>query len=235
MAGNVPLPLQTPFKGTDPFRRLNISSKDCRGKEATTLVFFEFQLPDFSQLLFQQVLESLERRFGDRRKTSFYLTRVEARRLGRTESIAKYVTDIRTLANKRYPMADRIRIEVICIRGLGDQQLSITVGMREPTTLEEARDILEMYQGNEGGGGEPCSWNKNKAESAVTEERLKEFGEQLSNTLTKKVVTHLGHAMHFGGSRGGYRGRGRKMIWTKTSKSHLLLQLWINGSLCAGL
>ena len=44
-----------------------------------------FELPDFSELSFRQLLERLERRFGDRRRESFYLTRLEARRLGRLE------------------------------------------------------------------------------------------------------------------------------------------------------
>ena len=232
VAENVPLPRQSPFEGTGSFEAFKhqfegLSRCTRWGEEEKRLRLLSslkgdaaeyiFQLPDFSELSFQQILDSLERRFGDRRKASFYLTRLEARRLGRTESIAEYVADIRTLANKGYPTADRTTIEAICVRhftrGLGDQQLSITVGMREPTTLEEARDIVEMYQGLKEEEVSPAAGTRirqvNVAESAVTEERLKEFGEQLSNTLSEKVVTQLGHAMHFGGSRGGYRGRGR--------------------------
>ena len=133
------------------------------------------------------------------------------------KSIAEYVADIRTLANKGYPTADRKTIEAICIRhfirGLGDQQLSVTVGMREPTTLEEARDIVEMYKSLKDEEASPAAGTRirqvNMADSPVTEERLKEFGEQLSNTLTEKVITHLGQSLHYGGNRGGYRGRGR--------------------------
>ena len=122
VAGNVPLPRQTPFEGTGSFEAFRhqfegLATCSRWGEEEKRLRLLSslkgdaadyiFQLPDFSELSFQQLLERLERRFGDRRKESFYLTRLEARRLGRLESKAEYVTDIRTLAYKGYPAADR--------------------------------------------------------------------------------------------------------------------------------
>ena len=231
--GNVPLPRQSPYEGTtsfDAFKHQFLGLSKCSrwGEEEKRLRLLSslkgeaaeyiFQLQDFSELSFDQLVESLERRFGDHRKKSYFLSQLETRRLGRTESIAEYVADIRTLATKGYPAADRETIESICIRhfirGLGDQQLSITVGMREPASLEEARDIVEMYRSLRDDDATTTSTQVRKvnscmAESAVTEKRLKEFGEQLSASLTENVITQLSNMPHFRGNRGGFRGRGR--------------------------
>ena len=239
--GNVPLPRQTPYEGTtsfDAFKHQFLGLSKCSrwGEEEKRLRLlsslkgdaaeYVFQLQDFSELSFEELIDSLERRFGDHRKTSYFLSRLEARRLGRTESIAEYVADIRTLATKGYPTADRETIEAICIRhfirGLGDQQLSITVGMREPASLEEARDIVEMYRSLREDEATPAGTRVrqiNVSDSVITEERLREFGEQLSTAVTGNVIAHLGNMAQF--TRGSYRGRGRGRGYRPRNTEHI--------------
>ena len=65
------------------------------------------------------------------------------------EKLADYVADIKRLVIKGYPTADAQTREKINVRhflkGLPDQQTAVSVGMREPATIDEARQILEMY------------------------------------------------------------------------------------------
>ena len=65
------------------------------------------------------------------------------------EKIADYVADIKRLVIIGYPTADAQPREKINVwhflQGLPDQQMAVVVGMWEPATIDEARQILEMY------------------------------------------------------------------------------------------
>ena len=65
------------------------------------------------------------------------------------ESLTEYTADIRRLVVKGYPTADEQTRETIALRhfvkGLNDHQMVLSVGMRDPKTIEEARTAAEMY------------------------------------------------------------------------------------------
>ncbi len=62
----------------------------------------------------------------------------------------EYVTDIRYLVRNSYPTADAVTLDTIGLRhflkGIGDQQMVLAVGMKNPQSIEEACEILEMYK-----------------------------------------------------------------------------------------
>lgn len=96
-----------------------------------------------------QLERALEDRFGEKRSPNAYLAALEQRKLGVKESLAEYGSDVKRLVLKGYPTADVITRESIGLRhfikGLGDQQMTIAVGMRSPTTIEDATEALETY------------------------------------------------------------------------------------------
>ena len=65
------------------------------------------------------------------------------------EKLADYVADIKRLVIKGYPTVDAQTREKINVRhflkGLPEQQTGVSVDMREPATIVEARQIREMY------------------------------------------------------------------------------------------
>ena len=148
---------------------------------------------------------ALEERFGEKRSPNAFLAALEQRKLGVRESLAEYGSDIKRLVLKGYPTADVITRESIglrhFIRGLGDQQMTIAVGMRNPTTIEDATEALETYLTLRDEVGKPQtrvraiqhvtfddnttnigSANKEGKESYVTESQFKE----LMATLDKR-------------------------------------------------
>ena len=64
------------------------------------------------------------------------------------EKLADYVANIKRLVIKGYSTAnaqtrDKINVRHF-LKGPPDQQMDVAVGMREPATTDEARQILEM-------------------------------------------------------------------------------------------
>ena len=109
----------------------------------------------FNQLS-QQTLQSyealkyaLEVRFKERRTASSYLNELEGRKYQAKEKLSEYAADIRRLVIKGYPTANEETRETISVRyflkGLADQQMAVTVGMKEPKTVNEAREMVETY------------------------------------------------------------------------------------------
>ncbi|KAJ8022357.1 hypothetical protein HOLleu_37231 [Holothuria leucospilota] len=96
-------------------------------------------------------MKSLDGRFGDRLSPSAYLAQLENRKLGNKEVLGEYAAELRKLVLKGYPTADSRTRDVKAlrhfIRGLGDQQMTMTVGMKEHQTLEDALVGVEIYQG----------------------------------------------------------------------------------------
>ncbi|XP_063968248.1 paraneoplastic antigen Ma3-like [Lytechinus pictus] len=236
----IPLPRQNSFDGTssllafkNQFETLAFSSgwnsEEKRIRLASALqgeaAEYIFELPSFNELTYDELMTSLLRRFGDRRRAASYLAKLESRKLERTESIAEYVADIRTLTNKGYPRADAVTRESIAIRhfvkGLNDQHLTITVGMKEPASLEEAMDIVEMYRSlkEEEMSSTGSRIRQVTASSPVTEERLNAFGEKLTSELSQKVselanvlsniCTDIQGRQYGAHTRGRGRSRGR--------------------------
>lgn len=92
---------------------------------------------------------ALDARFAEKRTTASYLASLEARKLQTKDKLSEYVADIKKLVIKGYPTADQQTRDTIGLRyflkGLPDPQMAIAVGMKDPTTLDEARTILDTY------------------------------------------------------------------------------------------
>ena len=162
---DVPLPGQMLFDGKGPYecfiRPFKTLAQTCgwddrekafrlinalRG-DAADFVFN--QLDSDEQNSFRALEHVLESRFKERRSTSSYLAELDNRRLMAREKAVEYVMDIKKLVRKAYPTADDLTLNTINIRhflkGIGDQQIALAIGMKEPRSIDEAGELLEMY------------------------------------------------------------------------------------------
>ena len=155
----VPMPRQALFDGKtswesffQPFEALAVACKwdqneklfrltSCLRGEAAEYAFR--QLPQDTLGDFAQLERALEARYKEKRTSSSYVAELENRRMQTKEKLADYVADIKRLVIKGYPTADAQTREKINVRhflkGLPDQQMAVAVGMREPSTIDEAR------------------------------------------------------------------------------------------------
>ena len=119
----------------------------CLRGDAADFVFQQLSAEVVNDL--DQLIVALEGRFAARKTPSAFVSQLEARRLGAKETIAEYAADIRRLTTFGYPTADHATLEMIAtrhfLRGLGDNSMSMTIGLQEPKTLQEAREIAERF------------------------------------------------------------------------------------------
>ena len=98
---------------------------------------------------YESLKYALEVRFKERRTSSSYLNELEGRKYSPKEKLSEYAADIKRLVIKGYPTADERTRETISVRhflkGFYDQQMAVAVGMREPGTVNEAREMVETY------------------------------------------------------------------------------------------
>lgn len=152
------------------------------------------QLPPEALRDFTQLEKALEARYKEKRTSSSYLAELENRKLQLKEKLADYVADIKKLVIKGYPTADAQTREKINVRhflkGLTDQQMGVSVGMREPASIDEARQILEMYnslrdevKNTRVRAVQPA----NDSDQFVSEKRLREFGAEIKSCVGKKI------------------------------------------------
>ena len=98
---------------------------------------------------FDGLIRALESRFRERRTSASYLNELENRKLLGKERLLEYVADIKRPVIKGYPTADELTRETITVRyflrGLSDQQLAVAVGMKDPKTIDDAREMVETY------------------------------------------------------------------------------------------
>lgn len=91
----------------------------------------------------------MESRLKERRTSASYLNELENRKFSSKEKLLEYAADIKRLVIKGYPTADELTRETINVRyflkGLSDQQLAIAVGMKDPKTVDDAREMVETY------------------------------------------------------------------------------------------
>lgn len=206
----VPMPRQALFDGKtswesffQPFEALAQACRwdqneklfrltSCLRGEAAEYAFG--QLPPEALLDFTQLEKALEARYKEKRTSSSYLAELENRRWQPKEKLADYVADIKKLVIKGYPTADAQTREKINVRhflkGLTDQQMGVSVGMREPGSIDEARQILEMYnslrdevKNTRIRAVQPANDN----DQLVSEKRLREFGAEIKSCVGKKI------------------------------------------------
>ncbi|MES9882365.1 MAG: hypothetical protein ABW185_15950 [Sedimenticola sp.] len=116
--------------------------------EAADFVFNQLDVNVRSS--FYNLQHALSMRFKERRSSASFLAELENRKLGQKEKLVEYVTDVRYLVRNSYPTADAVTLDTIGLRhflkGIGDQQMVLAVGMKNPQSIEEACEILEMYK-----------------------------------------------------------------------------------------
>ena len=161
----VPLPHQEQFDGSRPWESFIFSFENiaaacgwngkekrfrllaCLRGDASDFAFQQLSPDVISD--FDKLTAALRNRFGNRKTPASFVAQLETRRLGPKEAIADYAADIRKLTTFGYPTADAATIETISarhfLRGLGDNNMTSTVGMHEPKSLQEAREIAERY------------------------------------------------------------------------------------------
>ena len=162
---DVPLPQQVVFDGSTSYvafmRQFSSLAQACRWDdrekafrllsslrgEAADFVFNQVRLEDQrSSRILEQALEA---RFRERRSTASYLAELEGLKLHSREKLVEYISDIKRLVRNGYPTADDITQNTICLRylfkGLGDSHMALAVGMKDPKTIDDAREILETY------------------------------------------------------------------------------------------
>lgn len=164
------------------------------------------------------LLQAMEDRFGERLSANVYLAQLDGRKLGAKESLAEYAAEIRRLCLKGYPTASPQTRDVIALRhflrGLGDQQMMVNIGMREPKTLEAALEAAEIYQSLKDEIGLKSKTSIRAVQSVsdtkfVTEERLKSFGEEISKSF-KEGLSELRSLIEQKGAKNSLNDRSDK-------------------------
>ena len=207
----VPMPRQALFDGKtswesffQPFEALAVACgwdrneklfrlTSCLRGEAAEYAFG--QLPQDTLGNYTELERALEARYKEKRTSSSYVAELENRRMQPKEKLADYVADIKRLVIKGYPTADSQTREKINVRhflkGLPDQQMAVAVDMREPGTIDEARQILEMYNSLKdevkGSRVRIVQPGEEVDSQFVTEKRLKEFGNEIKSNIGKKI------------------------------------------------
>lgn len=161
----IPLPRQLVFDGKmswDSFiKPFQSTALACRWTEQDKLFRLTSSLRgDAAEFVFNQLspesthaygtlTRALESRFKERRTSASYLNELESRKFSSREKLLKYAADIKRLVIKGYPTADERTRETISVRcflkGMSDQQLAVAVGMKDPQTIDDAREMVETY------------------------------------------------------------------------------------------
>ena len=164
----------------------------CLRGEAADFAFQQLSADVVNDL--DKLIVALEGRYAARKTPTAFVSQLESRRLGSKETISDYAADIRRLTTFGYPTADAATMEMIAtrhfLRGLGDNSMSMTIGMQEPKTLQEARDIAERYHHlrEEAARNTPRSGIRSISSSestTVTEEKLVSFMSNLETRIAQ--------------------------------------------------
>ena len=206
----VPLPRQNRFDGKQswegfihPFESMAESCKwDSNERlfrlksslhgEAAEYVFS--QLPEDALKSYANLKDAIESRFKERRSLSSYLAELENKKYDKDkETLVEYVAKLKGLIVKSFPSADNCTRETIGVRyflkGLNDSQAAVSIGMQDPKSLNEARNLLENYNSirNDVRGPKVRSVALSPTEAYVTETRLQEFSKELKSNIGKKI------------------------------------------------
>ncbi|MES9883970.1 MAG: hypothetical protein ABW185_24235 [Sedimenticola sp.] len=163
--------------------------------EAADFVFN--QLSREIQSSYHELECALASRFKERRSATSFLAELENRKFTTGEKIIEYAADVKRLVRKSYPTADENTINTIGLRyflkGLGDQQMVVAVGMKDPTCIDEACDVLETYKSlQEESHGKPAPGARMRTVQSVTdpkfvtESQLDEFRNQIRGDVNSR-------------------------------------------------
>ena len=152
------------------------------------------QLPEEIVNDYDKLAEALAERFGNRKTAASFVSQLEARRLGPKESISEFAAEIKRLTTFGYLTADSATLDTIAmrhfLRGLGDHNMTLAIGMQEPRTLQEAREIAERYLNlREEAVRRPVrliSASTSNVET-ISEEQLNSFEKKVMDVIEKRL------------------------------------------------
>jgi hypothetical protein len=207
---DIPLPRPTLFDGKNswesfiqPFEAMKTACgwneneqlfrlKNSLRGEASEFAFR--QLSDETLSDYTRLKTALATRFQEQRSTSSYLAELENRKFNREkETLAEYVAAIKRLVIRGYATADMDTRETIglrhFLRGLQDSQAALFIGMHNPKTTDQARELLDNYTSIKDDVKSVRVRNVDVSgkEPYVTETRLQEFGRDLKSSIGKKI------------------------------------------------
>lgn len=176
---------------------------------------------------FSSLQDALANRFAERANPTSFVSKLEARKLLPTESIAEYIADLQKFVLRGFPTADEATREQIALRqffrGLPDQNIAMSVGMQEPANLAEAQTLVERYRSIRAEHQQPHRLRPVTTDQDV-DKKLASLEARLQASFNAKIdslVDRLsevtvaggrGRGEHFQRGRGrgaGNRGRGR--------------------------
>ena len=237
---DVPLPRQSLFDGKGSWeafiRPFDSLARSCGWSEDERLFRLSNSLRgDAAEYAFCQLTPdvlgsygnlvlALEVRFQERRAVASYLAQLEGRRQQQDEKLSEYIADLRKLVIKGYPTANESTRETIVmhhfLKGLPDRQAAVSVGMTNPTTVEDARTALDTYQSLKDEVSKPPRVRAVQGgEEFVTTTQLHKFGEELKSSVTESMDTKLDEIKSLLKSRPQGQGK-RDMTKVECYKCH---------------
>ena len=206
---SVQLPHQDLFDGSRPWESFisaftNIASAcrwDNRERRFRLLASLRGDAADFAyQQLPEDIVDdygklsdALGERFGSRKSAASFVSQLEARRLVPKESISEFAAEIKRLTTFGYPTADSATLDTIAtrhfLRGLGDHNMTLAIGMQEPKTLQEAREIAERYLNlrDESAKRPVRAISASTSSTEITEDRLNSFQQKVMDAIDKRL------------------------------------------------
>lgn len=194
----------------------------CNSLRGDAADFAYVDVPPEDQGSFLALEAALGQRFKERRSATSYLAELDNRKLGSKEKLSEYVAEIRKLVRKSYPTADEDTRETIALRhfikGLPDQAMAVSIGMKEPKNIMEAQAAVETYSSlkEESSRGarvrsvQPSNSNQGyEAKLQDLEKKMQSKFEELKGLLENKSNPGPVARGSFAGRGSGARGRGR--------------------------
>ena len=156
-----------------------------------------------------QLVNALERRFGDYVLPETHRASLQSIKKNSKETLQKYSARVHMLMIKAYPGLEGSKIFVDMtiehlVNGLADPNLIYDVMTKKPTTVEQALDMIQWHECCKGISHrklnvrqvteteefekEILNVNRVNGKRFVTEERLQQFGRELKESIVKAMT-----------------------------------------------
>ena len=165
-------------------------------------MFFMSRLAPQIRANLGQLMDALERRFGDHVLPETHRLSLQNLKKNAQESLQEYVARVQTLVSRAYPglegseLFNSMTIDHL-VSGLQDPNLVYDVKTKRPTTIQEALDMIAWHECCRGAARKRNVRNVAEADNNdirrtsghryVTEERLQHFGRDLKESLVHSV------------------------------------------------
>ena len=165
-------------------------------------MFFMSRLAPQIRANLGQLMDALERRFGDHVLPETHRLSLQNLKKNAQESLQEYAARVQTLVSRAYPglegseLFNSMTIDHL-VSGLQDPNLVYDVKTKRPTTIQEALDMIAWHECCRGAARKRNVRNVAEADNNdirrtsghryVTEERLQHFGRDLKESLVHSV------------------------------------------------